>query len=45
MISKKQIKNEIPNDPIRAMGLYSLVLAATTKKYDLTIYIDVTVTH
>ena len=36
------MKNKIPEDPTKAMGLYSLVSAATAAKYDLTTNIDVT---
>ena len=39
---KKQMKNKIPDDPTKTMGLYSLVLVATAAKYDLTTNIDVT---
>ncbi|XP_078383840.1 uncharacterized protein LOC144666317 [Oculina patagonica] len=39
---KKQIKNKIPDDPTKTMGLYSVVSVATGAKYDLTTNIDVT---
>lgn len=39
---KRQIKNKIPDDPTKTMGLYSLVSVATAAKYDLTTNIDVT---
>ena len=39
---KKQMKNKIPEDPTKTMGLYSLVSVATAAKYDLTTNIDVT---
>ena len=39
---RKQIKDKIPNDPTKTMGLYSLVSVATAAKYDLTTNIDVT---
>ena len=39
---KKQMKNKIPDDPTKTMGLYSLVSVATAAKYDLTTNIDVT---
>jgi len=39
---KKQIKNKIPDDPRRTMGLSSVVLIATAAKYDLATNIDVT---
>ena len=39
---KKQMKNKIPDDPTKTMGLYSLVSIATAAKYDLTTNIDVT---
>ena len=38
----KQMKNKIPEDPTKTMGLYSLVSVATAAKYDLTTNIDVT---
>ena len=31
---KKQMKNNITDDPSKTMGLYSLVSLATTAKYD-----------
>ena len=39
---KQQMKNKIPDDPTKTMGLYSLVSVATMAKYDLTTNIDVT---
>lgn len=39
---KKQVKNKIPDDATKTMGLYSLVSVATEAKYDLTTNIDVT---
>lgn len=39
---KKEMKNKIPDDPTKTMGLYSLVSVATAAKYDLTTNIDVT---
>ena len=36
------MKNKIPEDPTKTMGLYSLVSVATAAKYDLTTNIDVT---
>ena len=39
---RKQIKNKIPDDPTKTMGLYSVVSVATAAKYDLTTKIDVT---
>ena len=39
---KKQMKNKIPDDPTKTMGLYSLVSVSTAAKYDLTTNIDVT---
>ena len=39
---KQQMKNKIPEDPTKTMGLYSLVSLATMAKYDLTTNIDVT---
>ena len=33
---KKQMKDKIPNDPTKTMGLYSLTSIATNAKYDLT---------
>ena len=39
---KKQMKNKIPDDPTKTMGLYSLVSVATAAKYDLTTNVDVT---
>ena len=38
---RKQIKNKIPDDPTKTMGLYSVVSVATAAKYDLTTNIDV----
>jgi len=38
---KKQIKNKLPDDPTKTMGLYSLVSVATAAKCDLTTNIDV----
>ena len=37
---RKQIKNKIPDDPTKTMGLYSVVSVATAAKYDLTTNID-----
>jgi len=31
---KKQMKNKIPDDPAKTMGLYSLVSVAAATKYD-----------
>jgi len=31
---KKQMKNKIPDDPTKTMGLYSLVSVAAATKYD-----------
>ena len=39
---KKQMKNKIPDDATKTMGLYSVVSVATEVKYDLTTNIDVT---
>lgn len=39
---KKQMKEKVPDDPTKTMGLYSLVQIATGAKYDLTSNIDVT---
>ena len=39
---KKQIKDRIPDDPTKTMGLYSVVSVATEAKYDLTTNVDVT---
>ena len=39
---KKQMKNKIPDDPTKTLGLHSLVSVATKAKYDLTTNIDVT---
>ena len=39
---KKQMTNNIPDDPTKTMGLSSVVLIATAAKYDLTTNIDVT---
>ncbi len=39
---KKQMKNKIPDDPTKTMGLYSVVSIATNAKYDLTANINVT---
>ena len=39
---KQQMKNKIPEDPTKTMGLYSLVSVATMAKYDLTTNINVT---
>ena len=33
---KKEVKNKIPDDATKTMGLYSLVSVATEAKYDLT---------
>lgn len=33
---KKQMKDKIPNDPTKTMGLYSLTPVATNAKYGLT---------
>jgi len=38
------MKNKIPNDPTKTMGLYSLVSVATAAKYDLTTNIQSDVT-
>ena len=38
----KQMKDKIPNDPTKTMGLYSLTSIATNAKYDLTTNVDVT---
>ena len=38
---KKKMKNKIPDDPTKTMGLYSLVSLATSSKYALTTNIDV----
>ena len=38
---KKQMKNKIPDDPRKTMGLYSEVSVATAAKNDLTTNIDV----
>ena len=42
MKRKKQMKNKIPDDPTKTLGLYSVVSIATEAKYDLTTNIDVT---
>ena len=39
---KNEMKNKIPDDPTKTMGLYSVVSIATVAKYDLTTNIDVT---
>lgn len=39
---KKQMKDKIPNDPTKTMGLYSLTPIATNAKYDLTTNVNVT---
>ena len=39
---KNQMKNKIPDDPTKTMGLYSVVSVAAVAKYDLTTNIDVT---
>ena len=39
---RKHIKNKIPDDLTKTMGLYSVVPVATAAKYDLTTNIDVT---
>ena len=39
---KKQMKDKIPNDPTKTMGLYSLTSIANDAKYDLTANVDVT---
>ena len=39
---KKQMKDKIPNDPTKTMGLYSLTPIATNAKYDLTTNANVT---
>lgn len=39
---KKQIKDKIPDDPTKTMGLYTVVSIATEAKYDLTTNVDVT---
>ena len=36
------MKDKIPNDPTKTMGLYSLTSIATNAKYDLTTNVDVT---
>ena len=38
---KKQMKDKIPNDPTKTMGLYSLTSIATNAKYDLTTNVNV----
>ena len=38
---KKQMKNKVPDDPTKTMGLYSVVSAAVDSKYDLTTNVDV----
>ena len=38
---KIQMKNKIPNDPTKTMGLYTLTSIATDAKYDLTANVDV----
>ena len=35
------MKNKIPNDPTKTMGLYTLTSIATDAKYDLTANVDV----
>ena len=42
ILIKKQMKNKIPDDPTKTLGLHSLVSVATKAKYDLTTNIDVT---
>ena len=37
---RKQIKNKIPDDPTKTMGLYSVVSVATAANYDLTTNIN-----
>ena len=39
---KKQMKDKIPNDPTKTMGLYSVTSIATNAKYDLTTNVNVT---
>ena len=39
---KKKMKNKIPDDPTKTMGLYSVTQIATNAKYDLTTNVDVT---
>ena len=39
---KKQMKDKIPTDPTKTMGLYPLTTTATNAKYDLTTNVDVT---
>ena len=39
---KKQMKQKIPDNPTKTMGLYSLVSVAVDSKYDLTSNVDVT---
>ena len=40
---KKQMKDKIPNDPTKTMGLYSVTSIATNAKYDLTTNCSVSV--
>ena len=39
---KKQMKDKIPDDPTKTMGLYSVTSIATNAKYDLTTNVNVT---
>ena len=39
---RKQIKNKIPDDPTKTVGLYSIVSVGNAAKYDLTTNIDLT---
>ena len=38
---KKQMKQKIPDNPTKTMGLYSVVSVAVDSKYDLTSNVDV----
>ena len=39
---KKKMKEKIPDDPSKTMGLYTVVLIAVGAKYDLTANVNVT---
>lgn len=42
---KKQMKQKIPDNPTKTMGLYSVVSVAVDSKYDLTSNVDVCWTY
>ena len=39
---KKKMKDKIPDDPSKTMGIYNVVLIAVGAKYDLTANVNVT---